>query len=117
MRLPSIDQLIADASASVRRFPYVILAATLSALIPMSWLDGAADLLAVLTRSGDGDDLLVATTLAIPLYFALRLAQERGLVSRTLATALRIGFFVALYAVVWQWAGWGGRCERCATHS
>ena len=82
MRLPSIDQLIAHTSASVRRFPYVILAATLSALIPMSWLDGAADLLAVLTRSGDGDDLLVATTLAIPLYFALRLAQERGLVSR-----------------------------------
>jgi hypothetical protein len=107
MRHPSIDRLIADASASVRRFPYVILAATLSALIPMSWLDGAADVLAVLTRSGDGDDLLVATTLAIPLYFALRLAQERGLVSRTLATALRIGFFVALYAVVWQWAGWG----------
>lgn len=55
MRLPSIDQLIADASASVRRFPYVILAATFSALIPMSWLDGAADLLAVLTRSGTDD--------------------------------------------------------------
>jgi len=107
MRLPSIDHLINDASASVRRFPFVIVAAIFSALIPMSFLEGPADLLAVLTRSGNGDDLLVVSTLAIPLYFALRLAQERGLISGRLAAALRVGFLAVLIAIVWQWAGWG----------
>jgi len=106
MRLPSIDQLIADASASVRRFPYVVLAAVLSALIPMSWLDGANDVLAVLTRSGNGDDLLVASTLALPLYFSVRLAQERRLVSATLAIVLRVAFLAGLLGFVWQWSGW-----------
>ncbi|MFQ5529905.1 MAG: DUF4153 domain-containing protein, partial [Gemmatimonadota bacterium] len=100
MRLPSIDQLIADSSASVRRFPFVM-------LIPMEVLEGPADVLAVLTRSGNGDDLLVASTLALPLYFAIRLAQERGLISRWVAFALRLGFVAGLLAIVWQWAGWG----------
>ncbi|MDH3297373.1 MAG: DUF4153 domain-containing protein, partial [Gemmatimonadota bacterium] len=107
MRLPSIDRLIADASGSVRRFPYVVLAAVFSALIPMSFLEGPADLLATLTRSGSGDDLLVASTLALPLYFALRLAQERGLISRLPAATLRIAILAGLIAVVWQWAAWG----------
>jgi len=84
----------------------VILAAVLSALIPMSWMEGPADLLAVLTRSGSGEDLLVASTLAIPLYFALRLAQERGLISARWATALRVSFVAVLISIVWQWAGW-----------
>lgn len=107
MRLPSIDQLIAHTLASVRRFPYVILAAVLSAVTHLSWLEGPVDLLAVLTRSGDGGDLLVASSLAIPLYIALRLAQERGLISGRWAGALRVGFLAALLAIVWQWDDWG----------
>ena len=109
MRLPSIDQLIAHASASVRRFPYVILAAVLSAFTHMSWMEGPVDLLAVLTPSGDGGDLLVASSLAIPLYFSLRLAQERRLISGRLASALRVGFLAVLIAIVWQWNGWSGQ--------
>ena len=101
MRFPSIDQLIADGAASVRRFPFVVAAAVISALIPMSWLDGANDVLAVLTRSGNGDDLLVASTLALPLYFSVRLAQERGVVSATWATVLRVVFLVGLLGFVW----------------
>jgi hypothetical protein len=106
MRLPSIDQLIANASASIRRFPFVILAAIFSALVPMSFLEGPADLLSVLTRSGNGDDFLVASTLAIPLYFALRLAQERELLSGRVAAALRVGILALVIAIVWQWADW-----------
>ncbi len=111
MRLPSIDQLIAHASASIRRFPYVIIAAVLSAFTHMSWMEGPVDLAAVLTRSGDGGDLLVASSLGIPLYIALRLAQERGLITRRLAGAVRVGFLAALLAIVWQWDAWGGQVQ------
>ncbi len=69
-------------------------------------MEGPADLLAVLTQSGNGDDLLVASTLAIPLYFAFRLAQERGLVSGRVAAALKVVTVVVLIAIVWQWAAW-----------
>ncbi|MEE8488060.1 MAG: DUF4153 domain-containing protein [Gemmatimonadota bacterium] len=72
----------------------------------MSWFEGPVDLLAVLTGSGDGGDLLVASSLAIPLYIALRLAQERGLISGRWAGVLRVGVAAVLIAIVWQWNGW-----------
>lgn len=106
MRLPSIDEFLRHASDAFRRFPYTISAGLLSALIAIASIEGVDEVFGFLTRSGDGSDLLVATTLALPLFFALRLAQERGLLSGLAAGVLRLVGVAALIAVVWQWPGW-----------
>ena len=106
MRLPSIDELRRHASAAFRRFPYTISAGLASALLVVSEAEGFSEFFGVLTRSGVGYELLVATTLARPLFFALRLAQERQLLSPLAATVLRVSGAAALMWVVWQWPAW-----------
>ena len=106
MRLPSIDELRRHASAAFRRFPYTISAGLASAFLVIAEAEDFADVLGFLTRSGEGIELLVATTLALPLFFALRLAQERGLLSRLVAAALRVLSAAALIGIVWQWPEW-----------
>ncbi|HSM09321.1 MAG TPA: DUF4153 domain-containing protein [Gemmatimonadota bacterium] len=106
MRLPSIDELLRHASDAFRRFPYTISAGLLSALIVIATVEDVDDVFGFLTRSGDGSDLLVATTLALPLFFALRLAEERGLLSGLAAGVARVLGVAGLVAVVWQWPEW-----------
>ena len=106
MRLPSIDELRRNASAAFRRFPYTISAGLASAFLVVAEAEGFSEFFGVLTRSGDGIELLVATTLALPLFFALRVVQERGLLSALVAAALRVLGLAALIAVVWQWPEW-----------
>jgi len=106
MRLPSIDELLRHASDAFRRFPYTISAGLLSALIAIAAVEDFDEVFGFLTRSGDGSDLLVATTLALPLFFALRLAEERGLLSGLAAGAARLAGVAGLVAVVWQWPDW-----------
>jgi hypothetical protein len=106
MRLPSIDELRRHASDAFRRFPYTISAGLLSALIMIATVEDFDEVFGILTRSGDGSDLLVATTLALPLFFALRLAEERGLLSGLVAGIARLVGVAALVAIVWQWPDW-----------
>lgn len=106
MRLPSIDELRKHAAAAFRRFPYTISAGLASAFLVIAEAEGFSDVFRFFTRSDAGIDLLVATTLALPLFFALRLAQDRGLLSGLAASALRLLGAVALIAFVWQWPGW-----------
>ncbi|MFW6090159.1 MAG: DUF4153 domain-containing protein [Gemmatimonadota bacterium] len=106
MRLPSIDELLRHASDAFRRFPYTISAGLLSALIGITFVEDVDEVFGILTRSGDGSDLLVATTLALPLFFALRLAEERGLLSGLAAGVARVLGVAGLVAVVWQWPEW-----------
>lgn len=106
MRLPSIDELLRHASDAFRRFPYTISAGLLSAWILIATVENFDEVFGFLTRSGDGSDLLVATTLALPLFFALRLAEERGLLSGLVAGLARVLGVAGLVAVVWQWPEW-----------
>jgi len=106
MRLPSIDELLRHASDAFRRFPYTISAGLLSALIMIAAVEDVDEVFGFLTRSGDGRDLLVATTLALPLFFALRLAEERGVLSGLAAGIARLFGVAGLVAVVWQWPEW-----------
>jgi hypothetical protein len=106
MRLPSIDELLRHASGAFRRFPYTISAGLLSALIMIAAVEDFDEVFGVLTRSGDGSDLLVATTLALPLFFALRLAEERRLLSGLAAGVARVLGVAGFIAVVWQWPEW-----------
>jgi hypothetical protein len=80
-RLPSLGTLAADAAATARRFPFVLLAAVLAALA------------AILTADDLGPEalqlrLLAAASLAIPLCTALAVYAE----GTAWKTALRIGF-------------------------
>ena len=111
MRLPSIDELLAHASAAFRRVPYTISAGLLSALIMIAAIERFDEVFGFFTRSGDGSDLLVATTLALPLFFALRLAQERRLLSGLAAGVLRVLGAAALIAVVWRWPDWSDKLK------
>ena len=109
MRLPSIDELLRHASDAFRRFPYTISAGVLSTLIAIATVEDVDEVFGFLTRSGAGSDLLVATTLALPLFFALRLAEERGLLSGLVAGVARVLGAAGLIAVVWQWPEWSER--------
>jgi hypothetical protein len=111
MRLPSIDQLTRHAAAAFRRFPYTITAGIVSAIVAISVDDWLEDVLGLLTRSGDGVELLVATTLAIPMFFALRLAQERAVLSRVAANGIRILGVLGLGAFLWYWSGWSPKLQ------
>lgn len=76
MRLPSIDELLRHASDACRRFPDTISAGLLSAPIAAGKVDVVDDVFGYRTRSGDASHLLVATTLSLPQFFMLRLAEE-----------------------------------------
>lgn len=106
MRLPSLDELLRHASDAFRRFPYTISAGLLSALIAIATVEDVDDVFGFLTRSGDGSDLLVATTLALPLFFALRLAEERDVLSGLVAGVARVLGAAGFVAMVWQWPEW-----------
>lgn len=111
MRLPSIDELLTHARAAFRRFPYTISVGLASAFLVIAGAEGFDEVFGFLTRSGDGIDLLVATTLSLPLFFALRLAEERGLLSRFAVLALRLASIAGLMAVVWAWPGWSEKLQ------
>jgi hypothetical protein len=111
MRLPSIDELLNHARAAFRRFPYTICAGLTSAFMVIAAAEDFADVFSFLTPGGEGVELLVATTLALPLFFTLRLAQERGLLSSMAALVVRVLGVVGLLAVVWMWPGWSEKLQ------
>ncbi|MGD8496227.1 MAG: DUF4153 domain-containing protein [Gemmatimonadales bacterium] len=111
MRLPSIDELRAHAAAAFRRFPWTISAGLASAFMVIAAAEEFADVFSFLTPGGEGIELLVATTLALPLFFTVRLAQERALLSRGAALVVRLLGVVALGAVVWAWPGWSEKLQ------
>lgn len=110
MRLPSIDQLRADAAAAFRRFPYTILAGIASAVLAVGFDEVFNNLLGIGSPEGDVH-FLVATTLALPLLFALRLAEERGVLSSLAATATRIAAAALLVWFALAFPGWGEKTQ------
>lgn len=111
MRLPSIDELRAHAAAAFRRFPWTISAGLASAFMVIAGAEEFADVFSFLTPGGEGIELLVATTLALPLFFTVRLAQDRALLSRSAALVVRLFGLLALGAVVWAWPGWSEKLQ------
>jgi len=108
LRLPSLGEALGAASATLRRFPLALAAATLAALS------------AILSSENLGpewlhDPMLAAATLGIALLVAVALLGER-LKSLAVRVALSVGAVAILVGVRQAWDGWSGpvRFERFA---
>lgn len=97
MKLPSVERLLADASATARRFPFTL---------------GAAFVTVVALWQGPGgsDDGWVrvagAASLGLPLFPALALWAERHRPSIAWRAALGGAGAVLLALFFWRWWGW-----------
>ena len=97
LRLPSLGTVLAQALATLRRFPLVVACAF------------AAAAAAILLREDTGPDwlqapLLAAATLGLPLFTATTLAGERA--RPAVRALLAVAALAALVAVHAAWDGW-----------
>lgn len=100
MRLPSIEQLARAGRQSAGRFPLVLMSAAVAAAAGSLLPDSSID------REIVGG-LLYASSLGIPLFFALDLvAERRGTRGRDrwIARGIAVGILVAIYAVRPTWS-------------
>ncbi len=97
-RLPSLERLASSALATLRRFPAVVAAAALGAAAGLAGLEGLGDETWI--------RLLVVSTLALPLTFAISATAERRAWSPGIR-GLGLGLAVAALAAVFlAWPGW-----------
>lgn len=100
MRLPSLDQLVRSAAATARRFPVVLAAAVLTAVVAQLYIDHTGD--DVLER------LLYVSTLGLPLFFSLTVLGERrgwGPGRRAGAHLAAAGLLAAIFLALPGWSG------------
>ncbi len=96
MRLPSAERLARDTVETVRRFPLPVLAALV-----------ASGILLRAIETGDGLEPLAPVALGIPLFAALRLAGERGVLPRMAEALLSLGTLAGLAWLHRSWGDWG----------
>lgn len=99
--IPTLQPVLLGAQGTARRFPFVMAAAILAAIV------------AVLRIEEVGSDrlnerLLVAATLGLPLFTALRVAGERRKLAPGAHAALGLTGLFVLGAVAALWSRWSG---------
>lgn len=97
MKLPSVERLLADASATARRFPFTLAAALVTVVAVWQGPDGSDD--GWVRVAG-------AASLGLPLFPALALWAERHRPAPGWRAALGGAGVVLLALFYWRWWGW-----------
>lgn len=98
MRLPSLQILIRAASATLRRFPFVLLSAAVAAVGALLAIDHPAE--------GVYERLILVGALGLPLFFGLRLLSERRGWTATVYLALQTAGIATLLVFYLAWPSW-----------